>query len=280
MSPAPRTTGRTATYALLGHPVARSRSPALHGALFAAAGIDAVYVCMDVDPTAAGDAIRAVRTLGLAGVNLTVPLKESVLPHLDGVTPTAAVAGAVNTLFWEGSRLMGDNTDGAGLLDAVHEAGGRWDAPAVVLGAGGSARAVAAALLADGCPRVTLLNRTQDRAEAVAVSLGCDSGGLTPGDFSDAAEDAILVVNCTGGGARAMVEALPLSSIRCHTLWVDANYWMTDPPRRAECEARGLGFLTGHGMLLHQGVRAWRRWTGLHPGAGAIRIAREAIEAP
>ena len=180
MSPAPRTTGRTATYALLGHPVARSRSPALHGALFAAAGIDAVYVCMDIDPTAAEDAIRAVRTLGLAGVNLTVPLKESVLPHLDGVTPTAAVAGAVNTLFWDGSRLMGDNTDGAGLLDAVHEAGGRWDAPAVVLGAGGSARAVAAALLADGCPRVKLLNRTQDRAEAVAVSPGCEAGGLTP----------------------------------------------------------------------------------------------------
>ena len=97
MSPAPWTTGRTATYALLGHPVARSR-PRPHGALFAAAGIDAVHVCMDVDPTASRTP-SARPDLALAGVNLTVPLKESVLPHLDGVTPTAAVAGAVNTLL-------------------------------------------------------------------------------------------------------------------------------------------------------------------------------------
>ena len=280
MSPPAATTGRTATYALVGHPVARSRSPGLHGALFAAAGIDAVYVCLDVDPERAAGVAAAVRTLGLAGVNLTVPLKEAVLPHLDGLSPAAAAAGAVNTLWWEGARLMGDNTDGAGLLDAAHEAGARADAPAVLLGAGGTARAVAAALLAAGCPRVTLLNRTRARATAAADALGCASGPLTPAAFTAAAAGAGLVVNCTGGAAAGAVAALPLGALPAPAVWVDANYWMPDPPQEAACAARGLRFQRGHAMLLHQGVRAWRRWTGRTPTAGAVAAARAAVHRP
>lgn len=280
MSPAPRTTGTTATYALVGHPVGRSRSPGLHSALFAAAGLDAVYVCLDVDPAAAAGVADAVRTLGLAGVNLTVPFKEAVLPHLDGMTAAAAAAGSVNTLFWEGDRLLGDNTDGAGLLDAVHEAGGRVDAPAVVLGAGGTARAVAAALRGAGCPAVTLLNRTRARAEAAAEAVGCAAGDLSPAGFRAAAGGAGLVVNCTAGAAAPAVRALPVAALPDDAVWVDANYWMPDPPAQAACRDRGLRFQTGHAMLLHQGVRAWRRWTGRTPSAGAIRAARAAVEAP
>lgn len=280
MSPAPETSGHTATYALVGHPVRRSRSPGLHSALFSAAGLDAVYVCLDVDPAAAREVPEAIRTLGLSGVNLTVPFKEAVVPHLDALTDAAQAAGAVNTLFWDGDRLVGDNTDGAGLLDAAHEAGARLDAPAVVLGAGGTARAVSAALIAAGCPQVTLLNRTLARAAAAAKSLGCGAGSLDAPGFAHAGDQAGLVVNCTAGGAAPLVDSLPLEPLAADAVWIDANYWMSDPPQQSACEVHGLRFQTGHAMLLHQGVRAWRRWTGRTPSAGAVSAARRAVVRP
>jgi len=278
MTPTGGTTGQSDTYALIGHPVARSRSPGLHGALFAAAGIDAVYVCFDVAPEAAGAAVSAVRTLGLAGANLTVPFKESVLPHLDGLTEAARAAGSANTVFWRGQRLIGDNTDGVGLLDAVREARGHWDGPAVVLGAGGSARAVASALHAAGCPEVTVLNRTVQRAERVAASIGCVAGPLSREGFRRAADGAAIVVNCTAGAAAPLIGELPVSALGPGTLWVDTNYWMERPPQRDACGAVGVRFLTGHSMLLHQGVRAWTRWTGKVPGPEALQAARAAVE--
>ncbi len=271
--------GTTRTFALLGHPVGRSRSPALHAALNENHDVDAIYVCFDVPPDRAAGAIAAVRALGLAGANLTVPLKERVRPHLDGETPAARAGGAVNTLFWEGDRLLGDNTDGAGLLDALAEVGGRIDGPAVILGAGGTARAVAAALRAAGSPRVTLLNRTVSRAEAAAEALGAEAGPLTPGAFRSATRDAALVVNCTGGAAAPSVAGLPVEALPTSATWVDANYWMIDPPAAAACAARGVRFLTGHGMLLHQGVRAWQRWNGRAASPAAISAARAVVEA-
>jgi shikimate dehydrogenase len=280
VSASPATSGQTATYALVGHPVRRSRSPALHSALFSAAGLDAVYVALDVDPAAAPRVPQAMRTLGLAGANLTVPFKEAVVPQLDALTDAAHAAGSVNTLFWDADRLVGDNTDGAGLLDAAHEAGARSDAPAVVLGAGGTARAVAAALLAAGAPRVTLLNRTLARAEAVAAALRCDAGPLDPGGFVRAGDQAGLVVNCTAGAAAPLVASLSLSALADDAVWIDANYWMPDPPQQRACADRQLRFQTGHAMLLHQGVRAWRRWTGATPSAGAVAAARRAVVRP
>ena len=275
-----RTTGQTDTYALIGHPVSRSRSPGLHGALFAAEGLDAVYTCFDVAPEAADAAIAAVRTLGIAGANLTVPFKESVLPYLDGLTAAARAAGAVNTLFWLDGRLVGDNTDGAGLLDAVQEARGRWDAPAVVIGAGGSARAVASALQTAGCPRVTVLNRTASRAELVAAAIGCDADALSADAFQRAADGAALVVNCTAGEAAPLIRTLPASALGPGALWVDTNYWMASPPQQDACPTAGVRFLTGHTMLLHQGIRAWTRWTGKVPCTASIKAARAAVGGP
>ena len=273
----PATTGQTATHALIGHPVGRSRSPALHSALFAATGMDAVYVCLDVAPADASAVPDAVRTLRLAGANLTVPFKESVLPHLDGLSPAARAAGAVNTLYWDGTRLMGDNTDGEGLLDAAHEAGAALDAPAVLLGAGGAARAVASALRRAGCPVVTILNRTERRAAQAAAELDCRWGPLTPAGFATAADQAGLVVNCTAGSAASLVETLPLPPLCDSAVWIDTNYWMDVPPRRAACARHGLRFQTGHAMLLHQGLRSWKRWTGRTPGLAAMQAARAAV---
>lgn len=264
----------TPTYALIGHPVAHSRSPMLHGALFRAHGIEAVYLCFEVTPDRSQGIVSAVRTLGLAGANLTVPHKESVVGALDRLTPAAARAGSVNVLAWEGDALIGDNTDGAGLIDSVRESGGTTEGPAVVLGAGGTARAVAAALLNAGAPRVTVLNRTLARAETVAAAIGAEPGPLTSSAFAAAARDAHLVVNCTAGPAAPAVGALDIHALPHGTTWVDANYWMPAPPHH---DAAHLRFVTGHGMLLHQGARAWRRWTGLTPSRAAMDAARAAV---
>jgi shikimate dehydrogenase len=266
--------GKTRTYALIGHPVAHSRSPALHAALFSAHEIDAVYLCFEVPPSRSGGIVSAVRTLGLAGANLTVPHKESVVGQLDRLTPAAERAGSVNVLAWEGDALIGDNTDGAGLVDSVRESGGTTSEAAIVLGAGGTARAVAAALLDAGAPRVTLLNRTLARAQTVATAVGAEAGPLTSAGFRDAARAARLVVNCTAGPAASAVRALDIRGLADGAVWIDANYWMPDPPHNA---APGVRFVSGHGMLLHQGVRAWQRWTGRAPSPAAIEAARDRV---
>lgn len=273
------TSGRTDTYALLGHPVSRSLSPRLHSALFRHTGIDAVYVCMDVDPNEPARIIESVRTLGLAGVNLTVPLKESVLPFLDRLDASAETAGAVNTVVREDRSLVGYNTDGDGLIDAIDEYGWPVDRPAVILGAGGTARAVAAALKHAGCPEITLLNRTVSRAARAANTLGVAAGSLTNEAFAAATTADSLIVNCTGGEAAALVEALPVHHLDDRAGWIDVNYWMKDPPMAQVCEARGIAFMAGHTMLLHQGIRAWSLWMKRTPTIAAIQAARDAIGA-
>ena len=207
---------RTRVFGLLGHPVRHSLSPAMYNALFARYGIDAVYVAFDVLPSRAPAVADAIRTLDLVGVNLTVPFKERVLPHLDHLTAAAAEAGAVNVVIHIDGQLTGYNTDGEGLCRSLeaegHPLAGR---SAILLGAGGTARAVASALLDRGAAAITLLNRSESRAQAAVNALGprfpgatLRAGPLLAAAFAAAAPDATLVVNCLAGGAEAQVEAL------------------------------------------------------------------------
>lgn len=258
----------TATFGVVGHPVAHSRSPAMHRAWIDAAGLDAVYVTFDVGPQPDGArVVDALRTLGVAGANLTVPLKESVLPHLDAVAPQAAAIGAVNTVVLQGGRLVGSNTDADGFCDGV-EARGRpiRGSRALVLGAGGAGRAVAAGLAERGA-YVHLLNRTEDRAHRAAEHLAAhglvvQAGGLGLADVLSRTAD-LLVCAVSGPGADA-VRRLDVSGFRQDALWVDLNYWCPDPPLGAELRARGVDVCDGRAMLVHQGARAFRAFTGRH----------------
>ncbi len=251
-------TGRTTVYGLLGSPVTHSRSPRLHNGLFAHYGLDAAYLAFPVDPRTPGAAlVSAIRTLGLTGANLTVPFKQRVLPHLDALAPSASRAEAVNTITVKDGLLIGHNTDGSGLVAAVESTGHR-PRRAMVLGAGGTGRAVAAALQDHGCA-VVLLNRTEARALEVARRLGIDAGPLTPEAFSENAVEMDIVVNCCTPAADAMVARLDATRLPSSALWVDANYFNPQPPHSATIGGR---FQPGTEMLLHQGIQAFALWTG------------------
>ncbi len=161
--------GSTVVLGIFGDPVEHSLSPRMQNAAIAAAGINAVYVPFHVEKGAVGAAVAAVRALGLLGVNVTVPHKEAVLPYLDAIDAEAEMIGAVNTIVNRCGRLIGYNTDGQGFLaslrsDLAFDPGGR---KAVVLGAGGAARAAVAALAKAGAAAVTIVNRSRDRAETL-----------------------------------------------------------------------------------------------------------------
>ncbi len=279
----PGITGRTRLYGLVGHPVRHSLSPAMHNELFRRKRIDSIYAAFDVPPGAAGSVAGAIRTLGLAGVNLTVPFKEAVLPDLDACSADARLAGAVNVVIREEGALVGHNTDGIGYLRALREELGVEPAGArvAILGAGGTARAVAAALATAGAMSVTFLNRTQARAVAACEALGAGlegrfpcrfaEVGLTPAAWSALAPGLDLVVNCTSGGAAATVASLDIRGLRPGSTWTDANYWMSDPPQLMQCAGRGVRIQRGMGMLVYQGAESFRLFTDVTVDADTVR---------
>jgi shikimate dehydrogenase len=253
---------------VIGDPVAQSRSPALHGHWLRRHGIDGAYVPLRVAP---GDLAAVVPLLargGWAGCNVTIPHKEAVMALCDALTDRARAAGAVNTLIFEGGTIRGDNTDGAGFvanLDA--QAPGRdRGAPALVIGAGGAARGIAAALLADGAERVTLVNRTRARAEALAAALGPRAGVADWDDREAAAMVHGLIVNTTSLGMAGQPPlGFSLAGMAPGTVVADIVYAPLETPLLREARARGLVAVEGLGMLLHQAVPGFAAWFGVTP---------------
>lgn len=270
-------TGTTRVYALVGRPVAHSLSPAIYNALFAQDGIDAVYVALDVAPEHGGRVADAVRTLGLAGVNLTVPHKSAIVPHLDEATAAVAITGAANVVVRDGERLIGDNTDGDGFCRAFEaESGPIPLGRAVILGAGGAARAVAAALAGRGVREIVLLSRATAVGAAAHLGAGIPgtrfvAGSLDVDAFAEAASSADLVVNALPSGGRAAAGRLDVAVLPQGAVWVDLNYWDPDPPGIAACRARGLRVQEGLGMLVHQAALAYEQFTGRMPDPVLIR---------
>lgn len=261
-------TGATRLAAVIGSPVRHSRSPALANAAFEAAGVDWVLVALEVAAGQAADAVAAVRTLGLGGLMVTMPHKHDVVDAVDRLTPAAAALGAVNSVAWDGPVLVGDNTDGPGLVDSLRvdvgmDPSGRR---CLVLGAGGAARSVVWALAEAGAVEVVVVNRTATRGE-VAAALAGDAGRV--GDSADAI-DADLVVNATsvGMGAGALDPGpLPLDArfLRPGQTVVDLVYQPLRTPLLRAATAAGARPVDGLGMLVHQAARTVRRWTGVQP---------------
>ncbi|HUP84994.1 MAG TPA: shikimate dehydrogenase [Acidimicrobiales bacterium] len=252
---------------VIGDPVRHSLSPVIHNAAYAALDLDWVYVAFPVSTGHAPDAVAAMRTLGIAGLNVTMPHKADVIAGLDGLSPTAAALGAVNTIHRRGDDLVGDNTDGAGFLDALRHDEGFEAAGcrAVVFGAGGAARAVVLALAHAGALDIAVVNRTASRAGAT-VALASDKARI--GNEEDIA-DADLVVNATPVGMRGAGTdgALPLepAHLRANQLVVDLVYHPLRTPLLAAARERGAVAVTGLGMLIHQAAHAFRLWTGEDP---------------
>jgi shikimate dehydrogenase len=254
---------------IIGWPVAHSRSPRLHGFWLDRHGIDGAYVPLPVRPDALVTAVRALRDLGFRGGNVTIPHKETVIAACDRLEPSAERAGAVNTLiFGEDGTITGANTDGSGFVAGLAQEVPGYrpaDGPAVILGAGGGARAVAAALLDAGCPEVLLLNRTRARAEALADALGT---GVTVGAWGDAAalRRAALLVNSTSLGMKGQPPLdLALDALSPAAVVADLVYVPRSTALLAAAKARGHLTMGGLPMLLHQARIGFSRWFGVMP---------------
>jgi shikimate dehydrogenase len=257
--------GHARVAGIAGWPVTYSRSPRLHGFWLQRHGIDGAYIPLPIRPGAFATAVHGLLAAGFAGANVTIPHKLAAFDVCDAVDDSARRAGAVNTLVFRDGLISGSNTDGYGFIanlrgHGVDPAAG----PALLLGAGGSARAVAAALLDAGVP-VTVANRTRSRAEALARDLP----GLRVAEWdarTAALADHALVVNATPLGMIGHEPlALDLSRAQGSLVIADNVYVPLETPLLAAASGRGLRCVEGLGMLLHQAVPGFHAWFGTEP---------------
>ncbi len=257
--------GRARLAGVIGWPVSHSRSPLLHNAWLARHGIDGAYVPLAVAPGDFEAAVRGLRAAGFAGANVTIPHKEQAFSVCDEVDDSARRAGAVNTLVFGATGVRGSNTDGAGFIAnlAAHGAD-PLAGPALVLGAGGAARAIAAALLDLGAA-VTVINRSRARADALAGALP----GLRVVDWEDrdrAVGGCALLVNASAAGmAGAGALVIDLAGAAPGAVVADIVYVPRRTALLADAAARGLRCVGGLGMLLHQAVPGFAAWFGVTP---------------
>ncbi len=294
-------TGKTRIIGVIGEPVTHSRSPQMHNAALAEAGLDYVYVPFHVAADAVSEALNGFLALNVVGINVTLPHKQSVIPFLTTISREAELIGAVNTLTFTDGQIHGENTDAPGFLCSLEEAGANIpvDEDVVVLGSGGSARAIVVALALAGVRSVVIANRTTFKAVALAEELSekifennkkvniADSAsdndtdpkhqtkligmGLQDSRLPDAVNGSALLVNTSSS---SMDTSIPLL---INPDWLQQNTTVCDivytPPMTslliaAEKKCRIVG---GIGMLVHQGAISFQRWTGVEPCVDRMR---------
>lgn len=281
-------TGHTQLAAVIGSPVRHSISPAIHNAAFAECGLDWVYLAFEVSPGAAPAALDAVRVLGVRGLSVTMPHKTAVADAVDVLTDAARALRAVNCVVAHDGRLVGDNTDGAGFVDAFRYDTGRDVAGlrCAVIGGGGAARAVVRALAEAGAAEVVIVTRRPEAAEAAAVIAGGPGRGR-PGTLADV-ESCAVVVNATpigmagattgGAGSTRTAVPVPVERLQAGQVVVDLVYNPLETPWLAGARARGIEAHGGLSMLVFQAAHAFRQWTGqAAPVDAMLRAAKDAI---
>ncbi len=253
---------------VVGHPIAHSRSPKIHGHWLKRYGIDGSYAPLDVAPADFGDFLKGLAAGGFAGGNVTIPHKEAAFALAERRDEAAAAIGAVNTLWFEEGRLVGGNTDAHGFAANLDERAPGWTAngPALVLGAGGAARAVIHALKQRGVTEIRIVNRTMERARELADRFGA---GVSAHPLAAAAEflpETGLLINTTslGMGGKGELPVDP-SAMPDAAIVTDIVYVPLETPLLAAARARGLKTVDGLGMLLHQAVPGFERWFGIRP---------------
>lgn len=267
-------TGKTQIAGVFGWPVNHSRSPRLHGFWLAKYGIDGAYLPFSTRPENLVDAIRALPKLGFRGGNVTLPHKERALAAVDELSDVARRIGAVNTLIVrEDGSILGDNTDGFGFLQHLQTSAPHWRAeagPAVLLGAGGAARAIIVALLDAGVSKVILINRTPSRAEKLARELGGKIEVVAWEAREAALKDTGLLVNTTqlGQAGQASLD-LDLKHLPSTAVVDDIVYVPLETNLLASARARGNAVVDGIGMLLHQARPGFKTWFDVEPEVDA-----------
>jgi shikimate dehydrogenase len=258
-------TGKARIAGVFGWPAGHSRSPQLHNHWLERYGIDGAYVPLPVPPDQFEAALRGVMAAGFAGANVTLPHKEAAFALCDERDASALRAGAVNTLVFRDGRILGSNTDGFGFMESLRAAAPAWrpeHGPAVLLGAGGAARAIVAALLDAGVPEVVVVNRTPERAEELARAIG---GNIRAAVVPPLATAALLVNTTSLGMAGQPPLEIDLSPLPPHAVVADAVYVPLETPLLRAARARGLAAVPGLGMLLHQARPGFALWFGVEP---------------
>lgn len=260
---------QTALCGVVLHPASHTRSPAMHNAAFAALGVDARYVAFDVEPPALAAAVAGARALGIRQLSVSIPHKEAVLALADEVDETARRIGAANTLTLRDGRLVASNTDWLGAIRALERVRPVAGARAVVLGAGGTARAVVYGLVASGA-RVRVLNRTPERAEALAEALGADAAGPLAALAETPHE---VLVNTTSVGLRSDRSPVPREALRAGSVVLDAVYDPAETRLLREAREAGASPVGGKWMLVEQASEQIRLWTGVAPASEVLARA-------
>ena len=268
-------TGTTRLAAVIGDPVRHSMSPLIHNAAFKACGVDGVYVALPVAAGRADEAVAAMRLFDWFGMSVTMPHKQDVMTGCDELTDAARLLGAANCVFWDGDTVVGDNTDGEGFVRGL-EADLNVSVTGLhcaIVGAGGAAGAVAHRLGTSGAARVTVINRTAAKAQAVAALAG-DAGAV--GEFGDLAV-ADVVVNATPLGMADTEHAAKMpfdvSGLRDECVVSDLIYHPLETPLLAAARERGLRAQNGLPMLVHQAVAQFEHWTGQSAPVDAMAAA-------
>lgn len=256
---------------VFGYPVAENPTGVMQEAGFAALGLNWRYLTMEVRREELASAMQGLRAMNFRGINLTIPHKVQVLQYLDEVSPDAALMGAVNTVRREGNRLIGENTDGKGFLAALRDDAGvnPHGKRVVVLGAGGAARAVCVELALNGAQTIHVINRSEERGEALALLLNDHTpvqAVYTPWMTQmRIAPETDILINCTSIGLYPDVDGIPdidLDAIEPHMVVCDVIPNPPDTPFLAGARARGARTIDGLGMLVYQGAIAFKMWTG------------------
>lgn len=271
-------TGKTAIYGVFGDPVAHSLSPLMHNAAFVHCAIDAIYVPFHVTPDALAAAVVALKTLNIKGINVTIPHKETIIPLLDHVDPAARQIGAVNTVTNTNGRLIGYNTDSSGFIRSAHQELG-FSSPGkqvLLLGAGGACRAAVQALLSAGVKKITIANRTVQRAVDLIKNFQIDETqqqlvavSYQSTEFFQAVSHADLLVNTTSVGLHEEpLNFFPLENIKGSALIFDMVYSKAGTALVHAARLRGLSSIDGLSLLAAQGEDAFRIWTGENLPAG------------
>ena len=265
---------------VIGSPVSHSRSPALHGYWLKKYGIRGFYVPLEVAQADLETVLRTMPSMGFVGANVTIPHKESALRIADIVSDRAALIGAANTLiFRPDGKIHADNTDGYGFLENLRQGAPGWRAdagPCAVLGAGGAARAVLAALIEAGAEEIRLTNRTRNRAEALRTEFGTKVVVYDWVQAGNAIDGAATVVNTTSLGMVGKSEfRVPLDGLSRDAVVTDLVYTPLNTTLLIRAREAGCRTVDGLGMLLHQAVPGFERWFGVRPDVD--EVLREAV---
>lgn len=263
--------GETKIFGIFGDPVAHSLSPAMHNAAFEYEGLNCVYVPFNVKNENLKEAVESIKALGISGINVTIPHKQGVMEYLDELSEDAKLIGAVNTIYNDGGKLIGYNTDGPGFIKSLEEPGFSCEGKsALIFGAGGASRGISVALALSKIKDIYIVNRTLKRAEEIAEVVNNNTKAkahiieYVPERFGEIIQSVDLIVNTTSqgmhGNESGIQDLIDWESVNKDAVITDIVYRPLITPFLLEASRHGLKTVTGDNMLLYQGVLAYEIW--------------------